>query len=319
VQFAAVSAGGGPFRFVPIGRVSSGTDPAYSPFFLGAERGGEMNIFKKFSLGGIIWVLILLAGLVAGCASFKNRILNCRQVVGDSILRYDYLDKSLAEREKLKDSGMTFANGVPNGPSKIFDRLKDLNDRYEKAEAKGCSTSRNKTLKIPNSDLQTTFQKEWEYQQYIEKARLTALEKFHQRQDKANQKATREREEWKNKIISTATENGYSKVLFDVGLTQTIWSLVDGQLQMNELEKVVIELDDFRDENFTALQVIGKNTAIYTTDLSDHVVMLKNYGELVLEGASLKALVNHYVVIKGVTTYETLLGTRQAFVIETAW
>ena len=107
-------------------------------------------------------------------------------------------------------------------------------------------------------------------------------------------------------------------MVFDESLRATIDGLIAGSITLADVKNVVIETGS-DDDDFVAIQAVGKDAALFSDGRTGPVVLLKNYGEPIIEGARINRLRNGYFVIEGITSYNTLLGSRQAVVIETAW
>ncbi|MEZ4255209.1 MAG: hypothetical protein R3A78_05755 [Polyangiales bacterium] len=120
-------------------------------------------------------------------------------------------------------------------------------------------------------------------------------------------------------IQEAARQHGYKYVLFDSSLSAVLERLIAGAESLEDTIGVVIKLDDVRDPEFKALQVLNRKQATYTSRGLAQVLLLQNYaGPTILEGSPLTAIANRYIVIVGTTTYRTAVGSRQAIVIETA-
>jgi hypothetical protein len=268
-------------------------------------------------VNALLGLMFLPSCVPAAIAILKNRLPDCYWATSESESgrqRRD-LEKSKAERE---GHGLKWSDNIlDNSSTQLYQSFARLNAALEAEEAKGCTTYRHTV--VPYYGLHTSFQKEWEFQQAREQSRVDTLARNNARVNAREERRAEERAEWKRDRIAEAKKHGYKGVAFDVGLTRTVWAMVEGELSMAQVKVVVIELDDVRDPHFTALQVLGPNKVLYATDLGDEVLLLRNYGETVLEGAPITALRSHYLVIRGVTTYRTVTGTKQAIIVETAW
>lgn len=120
-------------------------------------------------------------------------------------------------------------------------------------------------------------------------------------------------------VRALVKKHGYQAVIFDVGLTDVLSAVIDGTTPLDALAHVVIEIGGF-DDQFKAMQALGQGSALYMSRDSEAVLLLQNYAATVIEQSPLTALDNGYFVVKGVKRYQTANGgTKQAFVIETAW
>jgi hypothetical protein len=249
---------------------------------------------------------ILVMLLIAGCGRLSVLSGQCDQMMGDSQLEFKYVRES-----NRSHPGPYFGDSAPSGPSELFKSFEKMDRRFSANEAKGCGTSRRRIF----GSTGTSFQDEWVFQQEVEQRRLDALVRLGQR------KAAAEAEHagWRAEVSALATKHGYDGVIFDRSLTEVIQALLSGELKLTDTRGWVIEIDRGEDSGFTALQILGQGSALYTSDATDAVLILREYGDQLLEHSPLTAIENHYVTIKGVTRYSTLLGPRQAFLIECAW
>lgn len=156
-----------------------------------------------------------------------------------------------------------------------------------------------------------------EYQAQLDKQ---AADKKERQAEKQRMVAERReaRDKHKAEVLALAAEAHRDRVVFDQSLRSAIDSLIDGAITLADLKNVVIE-SGTEDEDFVAIQAIGKDSALFSDGEAGPVVLIKNYGEPIIEGAGITHLRNRYFVIDGITSYRTLLGRRQAIVVETAW
>lgn len=122
----------------------------------------------------------------------------------------------------------------------------------------------------------------------------------------------------RDEVAQTLKKVGLN-VVFDRGLGMTIVEIRSGEKRLNDLKKTAIEL--YGDNNFVVFQVVNQNNVLFKDGSTDALVWLKDYaragGKVTwLEGARLTAMEAGYVVIRGTKEYRTLLGTKQAVVIE---
>jgi hypothetical protein len=190
-----------------------------------------------------------------------------------------------------------------------------MHEQMQEYEKKGCSTPRHWPVKVPKIAEESSFQKEYEYQRQKEIKRAAtygrlANKKINKRKEKRNKH--------KKQILRLAGEHGYRSVMYALGLHDAIKEIIKGEKSIRDYQNVVIELYG-PDKWIRASQVPGPNTALYWDDDIEVIVMLKNCGESIVEHTGLMDIRNPYVTILGVEPYRTLLGTRQAFVIEMAW
>ncbi len=282
-------------------------------------------------------LLLAVLSLATGCAFIMDPILEksrrCRKASDPDSGVFSLLSQSLKERERV---GLKWEGQVPKHPSSLYTHFCGLDSTLKKLEAKGCSSYRKKNFNGYGID--TSFEKELKFQQERERAREVALkkqdleeekqaqeraeeqEKWKLEEEKQAQERAEEYENWKQEINEKAKKHGYKGVMFDFGLTRAIKDLVKyADVPIKKMKRLAIELDDELDPKFKALQVLGPNKSIYTSPEVEQVVMLKNLGRVVLEGSSLTTIKGEFVVIKGLTSYQTILGKRQAIVIEVAW
>ncbi len=127
-----------------------------------------------------------------------------------------------------------------------------------------------------------------------ERERATAAYEAEQRgrrqeeQERQNRIVTEEnerrRQKWMEETRKTARSKGYKDVLFDVGLSSVLDGIVAGQAAIKDYKGVAIMVDQHRDPRFTVLQVLDETSALFAGDHTDVVVMMKRYGEQLLEG-----------------------------------
>lgn len=120
-------------------------------------------------------------------------------------------------------------------------------------------------------------------------------------------------------LLAEAAKAGHRGVVFDQSVTDVLEAIVAGDLTVEEMKDTVLEVDAVEDYHFVALQALGEGSAIFAGRYDLPVIMLRKYGTTVVEGSALPTMRNRCVVLVGLTTYRTIVGTRQAFVIEPAW
>jgi len=263
-------------------------------------------------------IAVLFVVCLAGCP--KARVIRAPQVY-----RYDpcedlpskaVLDSYVGMAAKQRENGAPdYSDAVPDSPPKIYENFSYMAGRMTKAESVGCSTLRIKKLERTG----TSFQDEWEHLQRMESARVEALAAMKAANAKAVSDAKQAIADHVMSILEKAHGHGYDDVIFGSSLTDAIAYIVEKNVSPATLSKKVVELDDYQDEYFRVLQYLGNGSALYSSELTDRIVLLRDYGDVLIEGSSLLAIRNHYIVIKGVASYRTTMGTRQAIVIETAW
>ena len=163
-----------------------------------------------------------------------------------------------------------------------------------------------------------TFNQEFDYVQQEEQRLLLARETAEQEREQQRLAEIQKREDWKKQTEKEAKKLGYKGVLFDVGIYRFLTEAIAGNVSVRDLSKIVIEMNDEMDSRFVVLQYLGKGSALYHHPHTDIIILLRGYDEVLLEGSSLMALNSSYIVIKGVESYSTLLGRRQAFVAKIA-
>lgn len=135
---------------------------------------------------------------------------------------------------------------------------------------------------------------------------------------KAAEEARAERERTMEQVRQEAKKLGLT-VDFDTGLSMTISAMRSGEKKMPDVKKTAIHLNG--DTGIVVMQVIDQNNVLFRDHSTDAIVWLKNYaksgGEVTwIEGASLTILDMRYVAVRGTKEYKTVLGSKQAIVIE---
>jgi hypothetical protein len=121
-------------------------------------------------------------------------------------------------------------------------------------------------------------------------------------------------------VIASAKKSGFAGVDFKHGLIGTIGGIAQGKLPIDAARRLLVWLHD-NDDDWRAFQVVSQNAVLFEHPSTETIVWLQNYKKdrgntTWLEGAKLRGHDFAYVIIKGVKTYGSLLGSRQAIVIE---
>jgi hypothetical protein len=129
------------------------------------------------------------------------------------------------------------------------------------------------------------------------------------------------------KIERVMRAKGFEAMNDSGGLLQTVSDIRDGKMTMSFAKKHLTELrttyPEF-DNTIEVLQVISPNLFLLKhayEDAADVVFLLKGYAKNggrnePVEGMSITALGFEYYAIRGTQNYKTVLGTKQAIVIE---
>ncbi|MDD9942483.1 MAG: hypothetical protein OXU20_15700 [Myxococcales bacterium] len=123
---------------------------------------------------------------------------------------------------------------------------------------------------------------------------------------------------YQDDLVRKAEERGYRGVIFDVGLTGAINSMVVGRNRLEDFDNAVIVSEQV-DHALSTLQVQGDGRALYTSSLAELPVLVVNYPGQIREDSGFMLLQQRYWVIRGVAEYQALRGRRQAVVVEPAW
>lgn len=257
-------------------------------------------------------VVVVLAS--AGCAGLQRQVVSaspdCKAMPRDqSVQQYT----KEAARLRATEKSWSATESIPTRPSAMHEKMQRLDEAMSQAEAHGCPSLRNVVFRQTG----TSFHDEWVYLYEREGSRKHALAAMKERAQTQLDEAAREQAAWREQIEAEAQKRGYKEVVFGVGLTQYLESLVEGG-SVKEARGVVIELDDTYDDGLVAIQYLGKGSAIYTSKYTHATVLVRGYAEDIIEGSALTALPSSYVTIKGVQSYQTALGLRQAFIVEIA-
>jgi len=150
--------------------------------------------------------------------------------------------------------------------------------------------------------------------------RRAAQESENERIRQANALVESENAKVESEVAANAKSRGFIGVDFKHGLIGVIGGIARGELSVQDAGFMLIYLAD-ADDDWQAFQVIGQNDVLFRSEYSPTVVWLRNYkkdgGRMTwLEGAKLRSMEQGYVIIKGTKTYGTIIGTRQAIVIE---
>jgi len=245
---------------------------------------------RKWVIGNEISYILLMVFFVlaAGCRSCPR--------LPDSYNVY----KTMLERSQKED---LFTE-------EKFSDFIDMDMRLTDSEAIGCRTFRNEKL------YGTTFQIEYDRQKIFaaenavveaEKERIT-IERL---KDQA-----KAREDWKRDIEVRAQKAGFRKVLFDKSLTQALWAVVYGYATLESLNGVVIELDDFYDGEYQVMQSIGTAALYSSTRDKAPLIFLKGVQGTLVQGSALPTIESSYVTVLGQKSYETVIGTNTAIIVE---
>lgn len=154
---------------------------------------------------------------------------------------------------------------------------------------------------------------ERERQEAEERARREELARERQRE------AQQALEEHRRVVEAKAKKAGLRGVVYGEGIYRAVEALRRGEVSLRDIQHAAIELHDDDDADFTAIQILNRENALFISDDASIVILLRKTGDQLFEGASLLSIRNHYVVIKDVVEYDTPLGSRQAFVVEMAW
>lgn len=238
----------------------------------------------------------------------------CPDGVSSEHLRRRYVEKSAKARERLgpKWANFNMSDGVSNQPGRLFTDFREMDATLAEPKAARC---RAKTFKSTG----TSFDDEWEFVQQRERARLAALAQLKKQNQERNQKRNEELLAYRLKVVTKAQKLGFERVLFDEGISRVVKHMIDQNVDPKTGAKIVIELETFWDAKIEAIQVLGHGSAIYNDGRTDATLLLRKYNHEILEGSKLTALQFQYFVIVGTQIYPTLLGRRQAIVIEPAW
>jgi hypothetical protein len=148
------------------------------------------------------------------------------------------------------------------------------------------------------------------------KAERRRKEDEQQERDRA---AAAAQEEYQREIEGRMKKAGLKGVLYGEGIAFVIDALKNGEMNIDEVRRVAIELHDDADSDFESIQVIDRQNALYANRDQSVILLLRRTGDQLFEGSPLLAIRNHYVVLVDVVEYQTRLGSRQAYVIEMAW
>lgn len=160
----------------------------------------------------------------------------------------------------------------------------------------------------------TTPQQQAAYDRY--NAKIAA-----QQEQKAREEARAKREQEENEKIRAEVRADAKKLGFDVDfdrdLDVVLRMLRDGRTTIGQWKQTLVMTGG----SFVAFQVIDQDNVLMRDTASDVLIWLKGYraggGELtILEGTALDALECAYFAVRGVKTYSTVIGTRQAVVVE---
>jgi len=163
-----------------------------------------------------------------------------------------------------------------------------------------------------------------------ERAERAAKEEREMQQARANaeisKRAEQEQAEAEREWIADGKRHGFKKVITGIGVALELQGHVDNGEPLSTLRGAAIVVD--RDDGyFTAESSINKQSAVFTADNSNIVLVLRKYrGDNLFEGTYLNALDFTAVKVTGTTKvrvlYNEVIGSRrtvQAFVIEPAW
>jgi hypothetical protein len=138
-------------------------------------------------------------------------------------------------------------------------------------------------------------------------------------QQERDRAAAAAQEEYQREIEGRMKKAGLKGVLYGEGIAFVIEALKNGEMTIDEVRRVAIELHDDADSDFQSIQVIDRQNALYANSDQSVILLLRRTGDQLFEGSPLLAIRNHYVVLVDVVEYQTRLGSRQAYVIEMAW
>lgn len=260
---------------------------------------------------------LLLGGVSVVETMAKKGRPTCKEI--EEVCSIDkILEASLKERD-IKNSATDWSVGVSTAPSSTYENFAKAEQIFSHTKSKECLELREKIFSFSSSSskgpIKTDFAREWEFQKTLEQERLANMEKLKQH----NEEQYLAREAHKREVVMLAKKYKIRDVIFDVGLTDVINSLLAGEITLSSLKRVAIELDDRKDASLAAFQVPKFGEALYGSDYTDAVIWLKDYRETLFQHAPLTVIRNHYVTIESVKNYQTLLGSNQAILIKTAW
>ena len=124
-------------------------------------------------------------------------------------------------------------------------------------------------------------------------------------------------------IVAKAKKNGCKGVVFGHSLMQLAENLKRGIDTIDKLKKIAIEtggedgMGESLDDKIRAFQVIDEHTALYSS-YEGTVFLLQRSKKSIMEHSPLPVVAD-YVVIVGTRVYRTIMGSRQAIMIEPAF
>ena len=124
-------------------------------------------------------------------------------------------------------------------------------------------------------------------------------------------------------IVAKAKKHGCKGVVFGHSLMELAESLKRGIDTIDQAKRIAIEtggddgMGESLDDKIRAFQVIDEHTALYTS-YEGTVFLLQHSKKPIMEHSPLPVVAN-YVVVVGTRVYKTLIGSRQAIVIEPAF
>jgi hypothetical protein len=124
-------------------------------------------------------------------------------------------------------------------------------------------------------------------------------------------------------IVAKAKKHGCKAVVFGHGLMQLAENLKRGIDTIDQIKKIAIEtggedgMGESLDDKIRAFQVIDEHTALYSS-YEGTVFLLQHSKKPIMEHSPLPVVAD-YVVVVGTRVYKTIMGSRQAIVIEPAF
>jgi hypothetical protein len=189
-------------------------------------------------------------------------------------------------------------------PTAIFTRFSKWNKRWKEFDQRNCGA---KYAKLWHRD---AFERVWKLLQ-VQETQRPLLRKYHEQEHAAaTEHQSRLAASEDAALKAAVAKRGLTEVRF--GLIEFLQEVRDRGLPMDQVRRIAVQLDD-NDGSYKVSQIVGSRGLVIDEDL--RLLIQGKKGEF-YEGTPLTNLGYLTYRVTGTQSYQSLTGTRQAFVAE---